>query len=51
MTMNVWFKNNKYYIYYQGRRYERHSFLAAKTLIDSLLSDMVLLNTQNNKAA
>ena len=43
MSMNVWFKNETYYIQYDGKRYERKSYLAAKELIDSFVANMVLI--------
>lgn len=44
MTINVWFNAEKstYKIRYDGRIYERKSYIAAKELIESFLANLVL---------
>ena len=43
MTINVWLENNTYYIRYDGRMYERKSYIAAKQLIDDFMCNMAAI--------
>lgn len=43
MTINVWFKNETYYIRYDGKQYTRKSYIAAKELIEMFIGNMVLI--------
>jgi hypothetical protein len=51
MSINVWYKNNTYFIRYDGKQYTRKSYVAAKELIDSFIANMVLIEQHSQRAA
>ena len=49
MSLNVWYADNTYNVHYNGKRYQRRSYVAAKELIESLIAGMVLAVQDNQR--
>lgn len=47
MSLNVWYADSTYNVHYNGKRYRRKSYMAAKELIESLIANMVAAAQDN----